>query len=693
MARRGAGWTVSALFLAALVVAGPAGASVTGRVSRVGGTELRSLLSTSSDGRYVVASASLSGEQPVLVDRSTGAVQALAGGDEASRVLVLDGGASVLVSTSASLVGADTDGGATDVYRLPVVPGSPVLLTGGLPDTSAYEAWDASADGSVLALSTVTSGSGQPGVLRYVPATGVTTGLSAAAFGLGGDGTAQRPSMSADGRYTGFLSNGGAFVADAVTGATSRLDVIAARPSGSAMVDAWVADSGRQGAFTLAQPSAGTTETFLYRRDLAAGNAELVNTGVDTSDLVLRQPLSSDGSRLVFIDRASGQLMLYDTAADQIEQVTRPPLGVASDGPTSQATIVGSGSVILFASAATNLVEEPTPGPGVFVRSVTPVPPPPPPPTTVPGTVPTPAPAPTPVTEVPAFQPISPKRLLDTRTGGQTEDGRFAGIGVRPAGERFVLPVGGRLATLPATMAAVALNVTVVAPGGSGYLTVWPCSGDGPPNASNLNYVAGQVVPNMVLVPVDAAGEVCLQPAETGTHLLVDVYGYFPVGAAIEASTPQRLLDTRPGGTTIDGAFAGEGRRPAGARLELTVAGRGGVAAGASAVVLNVTATDPSGAGYLTVWPCETDAPPNASNLNFSAGRTVPNSVIVPLSGERDRVHPARPAERPRHRRPRRLVPRHQELRPLAAGAATRLTASGHIGRPRIREPARRTGR
>jgi hypothetical protein len=46
------------------------------------------------------------------------------------------------------------------------------------------------------------------------------------------------------------------------------------------------------------------------------------------------------------------------------------------------------------------------------------------------------------------------------------------------------------------------------------------------------------------------------------------------------------------------------------------------------AVVLNVTAVDPTAASFLTVWPTG-EARPNASNLNLPAGQTIPNLVIA----------------------------------------------------------------
>jgi hypothetical protein len=87
-------------------------------------------------------------------------------------------------------------------------------------------------------------------------------------------------------------------------------------------------------------------------------------------------------------------------------------------------------------------------------------------------------------------------------------------------------------------------------------------------------------------------------------------------------------LDTRPGASTVDGQLAGFGERPAGTVTELHVTGRAGVPADATSVVLNVTVTEPQQAGYVTVFPCGT-AVPNASNLNFVAGQTIPNAVIA----------------------------------------------------------------
>jgi hypothetical protein len=99
--------------------------------------------------------------------------------------------------------------------------------------------------------------------------------------------------------------------------------------------------------------------------------------------------------------------------------------------------------------------------------------------------------------------------------------------------------------------------------------------------------------------------------------------------------TPARLLETRPGSHTIDGQFQGIGKLGAGDTLKLTVAGRGGVPADATAVVLNVTALEPTTATFLTLWP-STAPLPLASNLNPTPGQPpTPNLVTVGL-GDKD---------------------------------------------------------
>jgi hypothetical protein len=102
-------------------------------------------------------------------------------------------------------------------------------------------------------------------------------------------------------------------------------------------------------------------------------------------------------------------------------------------------------------------------------------------------------------------------------------------------------------------------------------------------------------------------------------------------GGSYVSISPSRICDTRSNqpanpctGSTLT----------TGATLQVQVPTTV-VPAGASAVVLNVTAVDPSAAGFLSVFPGGATVPTGSSlvsNLNFAAGATVANLVTVGLS-------------------------------------------------------------
>jgi hypothetical protein len=75
-------------------------------------------------------------------------------------------------------------------------------------------------------------------------------------------------------------------------------------------------------------------------------------------------------------------------------------------------------------------------------------------------------------------------------------------------------------------VSAVILNVTVTEPTEGSFVTVWP-GGETRPLASNLNYAAGQTVPNLVAVKVGAGGSVSLYNLSGWAHVIVDVAGWY----------------------------------------------------------------------------------------------------------------------------------------------------------------------
>ncbi|MCU1367997.1 MAG: hypothetical protein JWN39_3636 [Ilumatobacteraceae bacterium] len=141
------------------------------------------------------------------------------------------------------------------------------------------------------------------------------------------------------------------------------------------------------------------------------------------------------------------------------------------------------------------------------------------------------------------------------------------------------------------------------------------------------NLTAGQAI----RFRVSALNGKGASPASLPSTALTPAAPALPPGLQYTALNPARILDTRVDGATVDNQFHTGVKLAAGQEIALQVAGRGGVPANSTAVVLNVTVTDPEAAGYLTVYPCGTTAP-NASNLNYTAGETIPNAVVVKLS-------------------------------------------------------------
>ena len=231
------------------------------------------------------------------------------------------------------------------------------------------------------------------------------------------------------------------------------------------------------------------------------------------------------------------------------------------------------------------------------------------------------------------FTPVTPFRLLDTRIG------RGGVTGPITPGETVRIPVTG-FGGIPATgVGAVVFNLTATDTAGSSYITAYPDS-QSRPLASNLNFTGGENVANRVIVPV-VNGYVDLYNdiAGANTQLVVDLNGYFTSSSAssgsgsdFNAQVPQRIVDTRPGSGQ---GYAGQTLGPGGV-LTVQVAGFGGVPSMTSsspptAVVINVTVTDPTLASYLTVWPSNVSRP-GTSDVNYGPGQTQPNLVVVGLS-------------------------------------------------------------
>ncbi|MHB8264060.1 MAG: PKD domain-containing protein [Acidimicrobiales bacterium] len=240
------------------------------------------------------------------------------------------------------------------------------------------------------------------------------------------------------------------------------------------------------------------------------------------------------------------------------------------------------------------------------------------------------------------YHSLPPARICDTRANNPSKlSGGAAQCNGQSiaSGTPLTIAVAGLGGVPSAGATAAVLNVTVTGPRSAGYLSVYP-AGQAPPMASNLNFSAGETVPNLVEVVLSSTGKVSLFSSATRADAVVDVEGY--VGPASGGSVaglynplpPARICDTRANNPSrlSGGAAQCNGQTlQAGVARGVNVEGVGGVpSSGVEAVAVNVTVTKPTAAGFLTVYPAG-QSRPTASNLNFSAGETVANRVIVPV--------------------------------------------------------------
>lgn len=239
------------------------------------------------------------------------------------------------------------------------------------------------------------------------------------------------------------------------------------------------------------------------------------------------------------------------------------------------------------------------------------------------------------------YNAVNPCRMLDTRSANGIPT-----VTPIPADTDVTLKVTGR-GGVPATAASVALNVTVTQPQQPGFLTVYP-AGDPLPNASNLNFVPRQDVPNHVIVKVGTDGNVKVHNSSGGTvHMVADLAGYFAGGGAasipgsFQGNAPMRILDTREAADITSGQpVANDGE------LTLQVTGThaspGGasvtIPADAAAVVMNTTVANPTAGGYVKVYPTGATRP-DVSNLNFTQNQPAVANLVTVKVGDGGKVN------------------------------------------------------
>jgi Glycosyl hydrolases family 18/Fibronectin type III domain len=235
------------------------------------------------------------------------------------------------------------------------------------------------------------------------------------------------------------------------------------------------------------------------------------------------------------------------------------------------------------------------------------------------------------------FQPVSPTRVLDTRS-------RTQGVGTLGPNQTVRVAVAGQNGLPASGISAVVLNLTAADATRGSFLSVWP-TGQPQPATSNVNFGPAQQVANRVVVPLGPDGAIDLYNSAGSTEAIIDVNGWYtgPAGGVPEglltAVTPVRVVDTRIG------LGAPVGQLGQGQWLTVQVSGQPGLPAiythgtsgtGISGVVVSLTTTGSTRSSYLEVNGSGTFT--NTSDLNFAAGQTIANVVVSPVDS-RGRIY------------------------------------------------------
>lgn len=219
------------------------------------------------------------------------------------------------------------------------------------------------------------------------------------------------------------------------------------------------------------------------------------------------------------------------------------------------------------------------------------------------------------------FGSIAPQRVYDSRQPGF--------VALAPFRVREVkIPTS----VIPDGSTAAVVNLTAANGAQPGYMTAFPC-GQPAPNASNVNFLAGEARAVGAIVGLGLGSTLCVL-ADTTVHVIVDVTGFYAPAptygptAVVEPTAGRRVVDSRNGiGGPLLPLAANE------VRSFDPVAGIAN-AADASAVMLNFVSTDAAGDGFLTAYPCG-GATPNVSTLNYVRGEAATNLATIELGADR----------------------------------------------------------
>jgi hypothetical protein len=121
------------------------------------------------------------------------------------------------------------------------------------------------------------------------------------------------------------------------------------------------------------------------------------------------------------------------------------------------------------------------------------------------------------------FAAVTPCRVVDTRN----PDGPYGGPKFAASQSRsFDLNSSPTCAGIPANVVAYSVNFAVTDTNGPGFLLVYPTGGS-QPLVSTINYTTAQTIANAAVVPAGTEGKVTVVAGVSGTHVIIDINGYF----------------------------------------------------------------------------------------------------------------------------------------------------------------------